>query len=104
MRVARFFAWLFILLALALAGLEVSEFFRTGSYETRSLGRLWFQLDRASLNLAQAAIQRHVTPSLWDPVLVSVLRSPTWAAFAVLGGLGAAILWGTRRRRQSGIR
>ena len=104
MRVGRLFAWLLIILALALAGLEVSEFFRTGAYESRSLGRLWFQLDRGSLNLVQAAIQRHVTPSLWDPVLVSVLKTPTWAAFAVLGGLGALILWATGRRRRSGIR
>eukprot|EP00873_Tetraselmis_striata_P026105 jgi/Tetstr1/446369/TSEL_033911.t1 len=31
------------------------------------LGQYWFDFAPASLNTAQAAVQRHVSPFLWDP-------------------------------------
>ena len=65
---------------------------------THSLGQLWYTLDRASLNAAQAGIQRHVWPPLWDPILITALRAPAWPTFAVLG-LGLAWLFRDRRRR-----
>jgi len=60
---------------------------------------LWFDLDRSSLNLVQAVVQRYIHPFLWDPIIVTILLC--WA-FAVLLVLGALILAlshsGTRRR------
>lgn len=62
------------------------------------LGQVWFDLSPETLNLAQAGVQRHLHPALWDPVLQSMLTWPVWAVFAPFGLL---LLWlGARRRRQ----
>ena len=60
-------------------------------------GELWYRLHPASLNLLQAAIQRHVAPELWDPGLVAVLLAPASVILSVLGGLLMALV--SRRRR-----
>lgn len=66
------------------------------------LGKYWFDLDAASLGLAQAAVQRHVAPALWDPVIQTLLLAPVWA---IAGPLGFLLLWlgdlFRRRRRQN---
>ncbi len=54
-----------------------SGFFHTG-------GEIWFALSPDSLNLMQAVTQRYVSPSLWDPTIVAVLKLP---AIVSLGAL-----------------
>lgn len=62
------------------------------------LGVHWFQFAPQSLNAAQAGVQRHVSPLLWDPVIQSVLLMPTWL---IAGVLGALFVWiGSRRKRR----
>ena len=62
------------------------------------LGQHWYQFAPQSLNAAQAGVQRHVSPLLWDPVIQSILLLPTWL---VAGLLGALFVWiGSRRRRR----
>lgn len=62
------------------------------------LGRVWFDLSPETLNLAQAVVQRHIHPGLWDPAIQTLL---TWPVWAVLAPLGLALLWlGSKRRRQ----
>ena len=62
-----------------------------------SLGKDWYAVSPGTLNMLQTAIERHVTPVLWDPVFLTVLKAP---AFAVFGVLGAGLyLAGLRRRR-----
>ena len=61
------------------------------------LGQHWFQLHAASLNTFQAAVERHVHPYLWDPMLINLLQIPTWMLF---GGLGLLIYWLGRKRRR----
>ncbi|HTU52975.1 MAG TPA: hypothetical protein VMF62_03285 [Acetobacteraceae bacterium] len=59
------------------------------------LGSLLYSLDAGFLNLLQAAIQRHLTPWLWDRVLVPILIRPDWllpAAGGILCAGGAASL------------
>jgi len=90
MIVGRIIGWILIVLALGVAGWELFAFFADGKYVIHSLGQLWYVIDRASLNTTQAAIQRHVLPALWDPVLITILRGPAWVIFALLGLL---LLW-----------
>lgn len=61
------------------------------------LGQTWFDLAPASLNTAQAAVQRYVHPYLWDPVIQWILLWPTWAVLMVIGVLFVAV--GSRRKR-----
>lgn len=70
----------FVLLALA-AGLGAWAGWGT------PLGALLFRLNPALLNTAQAGIQRHVAPWLWDGVALPVLEQPVWLVPALLGGL-----------------
>ncbi len=66
-----------------------------GIYRLTSVGRHWFALSPSTLNLSQAGIERHVHPYLWNPVLTSVLTTP---AFLVFGLLGIALYAIGRRR------
>jgi len=70
------------------------------------IGQVWFDLSRETLNTAQAAIQRHVSPVLWDPVIMTVLTWPVWAValplgllLLSLGGLGRSPDGARARRR-----
>lgn len=67
-----------------------------GQWIVTPLGEHWFKLHAASLNTAQAAVERHVAPWLWDPVILSILQVPTWVFFGVLGLL---LYWLGQRRR-----
>ena len=75
----------------------------TYSYETggklafSSLGKDWDVLSSASRNAFETGIERHLTPLLWDPVILTVLKAPAFAALGVLGVL--LYLAGLRRRR-----
>lgn len=61
------------------------------------LGETWHALHSNSLQLLQPAIERHITPLLWDPVMLAILNTPTWVvvgligvAFALIGHAGRA--------------
>jgi hypothetical protein len=59
------------------------------------LGSFLYSIDADLLNLLQAGIQRHLTPWLWDRVMVPVLIRPAWllpAAAGLLCAGGAATL------------
>jgi hypothetical protein len=45
--------------------------------------------------LLQPFIERQISPLLWDPVLLNILKLPTWL---VLGLFGAWLLYVTRKR------
>jgi len=79
-------------LALALAlwpAAREASLLAAGAHAFIPLGQLWFELDPPSLNMAQAGIQRHVAPWLWEDVVQPLLVMPAWP---VLGGLGLALL------------
>ncbi len=96
MIVGRTAGWLFCFSALVLIGWDVAGIIATEQYATMTLGQLWALIDRPSINLAQAVVQRYIWPELWDPVIVWVLLRPAWLVF---GGLGLALVLGFRRRR-----
>ncbi|MTI00035.1 hypothetical protein E1297_28950 [Roseibium sp. RKSG952] len=63
------------------------------------LGQAWFNFSPETLNLAQAAVQRHVSPFLWDPVIQTLLTLPVWA---VAGPVGLLFLVTSARQRRRG--
>jgi hypothetical protein len=100
----RVLAWILLALAVAVIGRDVVLLIETGRFPVATLGELWYAIDRGSLNLVQAVIERYLHPWLWDPVVFSLLR---WPAALVLGvpGLALAVIargrvaHGRRRRR-----
>ena len=80
------------LVLLALAVLAIVQFGWAGP-----LGEVLFRLDPALLNTAQAGIQRHLSPALWDDLALPLLEQPAWLVPASLGGL--LLLLAALRRR-----
>jgi hypothetical protein len=95
----RLLGWLFLLSGLAVLARDVMVGFETGVWDPIALGQLWYDIDRSSLNLVQAVVERYISPVLWDPVIVGLLYC--WA-FAVLLILGAILL--SIFRRREGVR
>ncbi len=66
---------------------EIMVWFPDNSRAYSSLGQVWFQNDpfanlvgTPSLPLFGAIIERRVSPTLWDPYLVTILSWPSWMA------------------------
>ncbi|HEX9466551.1 MAG TPA: hypothetical protein VGB82_28470 [Alphaproteobacteria bacterium] len=101
--VGRSVAWILLLLALIAAGHDGLIYLKTGAYSPTEIGALWYTIDRGSLNLVQAVIERYIHPFLWQDVIFPLL---VWPAWLVLIGLAVilGILSGRRRRkRKSGF-
>jgi hypothetical protein len=96
--IGRLIGWIFILAGLAVLARDVFVWIDTKHWAPIAVGQLWFDLDRSSLNLVQAVVQRYIHPVLWDPIIVTVLL---WWAFAVLMVLGLLILALSGRRARA---
>jgi len=95
MIVGRLIGWVAFLAGAAVLVRDGLVWINTKHWAPIALGQLWYQLDRSSLNLVQAVIQRYIHPFLWDPIIVTILLS--WA-FAVLMILGVLLLVVFRKR------
>ena len=93
--VGRLIGWIIFLAGLSVLVRDVMVWIDTKDWAPIALGQLWFDLNRSSLNLVQAVVQRYIHPFLWDPIIVSILLC--WA-FAVLMVLGVLILAVSGRR------
>jgi hypothetical protein len=95
MIVGRVIGWIALLAGAAVLVRDGLVWIDTKHWAPIALGQLWYELNRSSLNLVQAVVQRYIHPFLWDPIIVSVLLS--WA-FAVLMILGVLLMVVFRRR------
>jgi len=68
----------FLGLALLAAGAEALASLQAGDWQPRILGQVWYDLDRGSINLMQAVVQRYLHPSIWDPGMIALLQWPAW--------------------------
>ena len=96
--IGRLIGWIIFLAGLAMLARDAFVWIETKQWRPIALGQLWYDLNRSSLNLVQAVVQRYIHPFLWDPIIVTVLL---WWAFAVLMVLGALILALSGRRTQT---
>ena len=96
--IGRLIGWIIFLSGLSVLVRDLLVWFDTKHWAPIALGQLWFDLNRSSLNLVQAVVQRYVHPYLWDPIIVTILL---WWAFAVLMVLGLLILALSGRRTQA---
>jgi hypothetical protein len=94
--ILRLFGALLVLLALWPLVREIAMALGEAGHSFIPLGQLWFEIDRASLNLVQAGIQRRISPRLWEDVIQPVLSWPAWPVLLATGL--ALILLGRVRR------
>jgi hypothetical protein len=97
MIVGRLLGWAVFLAGLVVLVRDLIGWADTGVFAPIVLGQLWYTLAPASLNLAQAVIQRYIHPKLWDPVIQTALLC--WAA-PVLIVVGFALIVLFRRRER----
>lgn len=88
----RVIGWVIGLAGVLLLAVDLLE---TRGGALRAVGQWWFRLHRDSLQIAQPAIERHVAPWLWDPVILTVLEAPAAPVLIALG----LVLWLIGRRR-----
>ena len=58
-----------------------------GPLRLSALGEWWFWLHPDSLQLLQPAVERHLSPSLWDPGVQTLLEWPFAVELFALSGL-----------------
>jgi hypothetical protein len=95
--IGRLIGWIFFLAGAAVLVRDVFVWIDTKHWAPIALGQLWFDLNRSSLNLVQAVVQRYIHPFLWDPIIVTILLCWAFAVLMVLGVLMLAI-FGRRPR------
>ena len=89
---------LVLAVAVIMAVLDATRSIAASELVLTPLGQSWFSVSPGTLNLAQAVIQRHLAPQIWDPFMIWVLTMPGFAVMAVLSFL--LYLPGHRWRRQ----
>ena len=94
----RILGWLLLAVVFMVAGAEAVDSLRAGEWQPMALGQLWYDLDRGSINLMQAVVQRHLHPAIWDPGVIAVLQWPAWLVAAIPALI---LLLLSRRRRRS---
>ena len=99
MIVGRVLGWLIILSGIAVLARDIMVGVETGVWAPIALGQLWFDLDRSSLNLAQAVVQRYISPVLWDPVITGLLYCWAFLVLLILGAIFLSIFRRRARRR-----
>ena len=93
----------FVVLSAAVLGLGV--WLKLAGHDiAQPAGQIWFTVDKASLNLTQAIIQRYIYAAFWDSVMVPLLLMPAWKALGLLvlifGAIGGLLLIIARKRRR----
>jgi hypothetical protein len=104
--------WVFVLLGLGVLGYDVWTWSagdpvaavesalagEAAPFRLHVFGEVWFAIHAESLQLAQPAIERHLAPWLWDPVLITILLLPASLTLLALG-LVLLLLSSFRRSR-----
>ncbi len=97
--VGRVLGYLFILGAIGALALDLVALYETGALRLAPLGEVWYRLDRASLNMLQAGIERNVAPFLWHDVIAPVLQWPAALVLVVPGIVLLIFCGGSARGR-----
>jgi hypothetical protein len=89
--------WLVLLATVALVVDGTKSMSGDGEWVVTELGEQWRAFDAKSVDALRDTVSRDVHPMLWDPVLTTILATPTWA---VLGLLGIFVFWLGRKRER----
>lgn len=95
MIIGRFLGWVFLVCGVLVLARDFWASYEVRHWAPIALGQLWYDLNRTSLILTQAGIQRYVSVRAWD-VIDQMLT--IWA-FLALMVIGIALLIAFRRRQ-----
>lgn len=95
----RVLGWVAMLIGAGFLAADAVLWLRTGTVAPTPLGQIWFWVDRFSLNLAQAVIERYVAAALWQSVIAPALLQPGWVVFPAIGAVCLALARLFRRAR-----
>ena len=82
---AHIVGWATLIVALLIAMRDGLSSLDQNTLVIRPLGRIWYEIDPPSLNLAQAVVERYLAAWLWDPLIITFLQIPGVAVFGVAG-------------------
>ncbi len=82
----RFIGLAFLLLGFVVLGSDIANSGEAG-LRLSALGEWWFWLSPNSLQQLQPAIERHISPALWDPGIQTLLEWPLAAELFAIAGL-----------------
>ncbi|MDF2366242.1 hypothetical protein [Sneathiella sp.] len=99
MIIGRIFGWILTGSAFLVLGHDLLQYLDSETWHSILLGELWFMINPEGLNLTQAIIQRYISPTLWDPVILNFLLWPAWLVFLV-SGLLLLVLFRKRRKAE----
>jgi putative Ca2+/H+ antiporter (TMEM165/GDT1 family) len=88
----------FLLAAVIALIIDATKSLAIGQFVYTSLGQQWFELHGASLETAKKAVETHLAPFVWDPLIAAFLQWPSWALFLLLG---ISALWLGRKRKST---
>ncbi|UXN61634.1 hypothetical protein [Phyllobacterium zundukense] len=96
----RLLAYVALSLAIIAAVLDAARSVGASQLMMTSLQDSWQSLSASSLALAQTSIKTHISPILWDPLMLWILEAPTFSVFALLAFLFYAM--GYKRESRAG--
>jgi len=79
----RFLAWVFLILTVVAVVFDWMAIPEDGEFVLRPLGALWSGIHSESLQMLQPAIERHVSPTLWESLIQPLLTSPAALFFGI---------------------
>ncbi|MBO0332985.1 hypothetical protein J0X12_05135 [Sneathiella sp. CAU 1612] len=97
MIIGRILGWILTGGAFLVLGHDFLQYLDSQTWHSILLGELWFTINPEGLNLTQAIVQRYIWPTLWDPVILSLLL---WPACLVFLAPGLLLLLLFRKRRK----
>ena len=97
----RTFGLILIFIAIVVGVLDLIGSYNGGDFTLTDVGSLWYSTHPGSLQLLQPAIARHISPFLWDPIMITILL---WPVTSALGVPGLIIMLLTRRKTRANKR
>jgi len=90
-----------IFIAIVVGVLDLIGSYNGGDFTLTDVGSLWYSTHPGSLQLLQPAIARHISPFLWDPIMITILL---WPVTSALGLPGLIIFLLTRQKTRANKR
>jgi len=79
----RFLAWVFLILTVVAVVFDWLAIPEDGEFVLRPLGALWSSIHTESLQVLQPAVERHISPALWENLIQPLLTAPAALVFGI---------------------